>query len=163
MESDLDAARAVLDSGPLHYFKEWPGVGFEKGRPGVYSIWRESQLIYIGMSWQDGTFVDGAPGLFGRLKSHASGRRSGDQFNVYICDRYVVPELTKEQRNELRAGARILDGLTHDFICSHLAYRVWIAPDGKTARAVELILRSEGLAVGGRPQLNPGSAALPNT
>ena len=38
---------------------------------------------------------DEAKWLWTRLGSHASGRRSGDQFNVYICDRFVVPALTR--------------------------------------------------------------------
>lgn len=162
MQSEVDTARAELRSGELHSFSEWPPVDIERGRPGVYAIWRGDQLTYIGMSWQDSLVAVGAPGVLGRLKSHASGRRSGDQFNIYICDRFVVPELTETQRTELRSGARILDGLTRDFICSHLAFRVWIAPDGNTARRVELILRSEGLGEAGTPQLNPGPPLLPN-
>ena len=42
----------------------------------------------------------------GRLKSHASGRRSGDQFCIYICDRFVVPTLTGEELAALAAGDR---------------------------------------------------------
>ncbi len=35
-------------------------------------------------------------GLWGRLNSHASGRRSGDQFYVYVADRLVLPRLAPE-------------------------------------------------------------------
>ena len=34
-----------------------------------------------------------AKDVFGRLASHASRRRSGDLFCVYLCDRFVDSEL----------------------------------------------------------------------
>ena len=58
---------------------------------GCYSIWRDEQLVYVGVA---GRALDpakvatlrlkkGRPrGLYYRLKSHASDRRSGDQFCV---------------------------------------------------------------------------------
>jgi hypothetical protein len=48
-----------------------------------------------------------ARGLWTRLNAHASGRRSGDQFCVYICNRFVVPELTPSQQRELAAGTPV--------------------------------------------------------
>jgi hypothetical protein len=120
----------------------------------VYSIWRENELEYIGMSWRDVTVTNGARGVFGRLSSHASGRRSGDQFNVYICDHYVVPDLSEDQRQQLRNGERLLDQLTKSYIAENLSYRVWIAPNGETARVIENALRLEGLN-GQKPKLNP--------
>jgi hypothetical protein len=73
----------------------------------VYTIWRDGQFVYVGMSGrgaqpEDFTVVPGQPpggakGLWTRLNSHASGRRSGDQFNLYICDRFIVPVLTPSQ------------------------------------------------------------------
>ena len=45
--------------------------------PGVYAVWEGPALLYVGMS---GT-------LPSRLRAHASGRRSGDQFCVYVADR----------------------------------------------------------------------------
>jgi hypothetical protein len=107
------------------------------------------------MSWRDAAVTERASGVFGRLRSHASGRRSGDQFNIYICDRFVVPDLTEEQLGRLRNGDRLLDRMTRAFISEHLSYRVWLAPDGATARTVELALRREGLPDWGLPELNP--------
>jgi hypothetical protein len=47
---------------------------------------------------------EGAPkGLWTRLNSHASGRRAGDQFNVYICDRFIVPVLMPDQQRDIDA------------------------------------------------------------
>jgi len=34
--------------------------------------------------------------LYTRLRSHASGRRSGDQFCIYVADRFVLPTLSQE-------------------------------------------------------------------
>jgi hypothetical protein len=64
--------------------------------------WRGAELIYAGMSGQGAQSEDFVArpdqptkvlGLWTRLNSHASGRRSGDQFNIYICDRFIVPAL----------------------------------------------------------------------
>jgi hypothetical protein len=62
---------------------------------GVYSVWENGRLIYVGMSGRGLAAEDidapdepvKAKGLWTRLDSHASGRKSGDQFCVYICDR----------------------------------------------------------------------------
>jgi hypothetical protein len=45
-----------------------------------------------------------AKGLWTRLNSHASGSRAGDQFNVYICDRFIVPALTAVQQRDIGQG-----------------------------------------------------------
>jgi hypothetical protein len=68
-----------------------------------------------------------AMGLWTRLNSHASGRRSGDQFNVYVCDRFVVPALTPGQQRQI---------------------------DGTTVLAAERAVRAGCLAAG-KPFLNP--------
>ena len=35
-------------------------------------------------------------GLFDRLASHATGYRSGDRFNIYIGDLFVLPNLSSD-------------------------------------------------------------------
>jgi hypothetical protein len=152
--ADLDEVTIALSAGPIRRFIDWPPSDLVIGKPGVYSIWNGDELVYIGMAWRDISLNQKALGLFGRLRSHASGRRSGDQFNIYVCDRYVVPSLGPEEMRRLSEGERFLDGLTRDFIADHLAYRIWIAPDGATARSVELMLRAQGLE-GKLPTLNP--------
>jgi hypothetical protein len=96
-----------------------------------------------------------AAGVFGRLKSHAGGRRSGDQFAIYICDRFVIPTLTQEEMNALSGSERLLDARTREYIAEHLSYRVVITRDGPAARALEWLVRKEGLPRSGRPQINP--------
>jgi hypothetical protein len=81
-----------------------------------------------------------------------SGR--GDQFNVYVCDRFVGPALTPGQQREIADGRLLLDQMTRSFIREHLGYRCAIHPDGTTALAAERAVRAGGLAAG-KPFLNP--------
>jgi hypothetical protein len=62
--------------------------------------------IYCGMSGREFEKAAGKVkyGLFTRLASHASGRLSGDQFCVYIANRFVVPFLKQEQFVQFAPG-----------------------------------------------------------
>ena len=155
MESNVDLAAVALSNGPRHRFSDWPVAEVPFGPAGVYAIWADGSLLYIGMSWRDHREDPRAKGVHSRLASHASGRRSGDQFNVYICDHFVIPKLAHDQLQDLRDGKRILDQLTKGYIRTHLEFSVWIAPGGQTARDVEHELRATGLPQFGRPLLNP--------
>jgi hypothetical protein len=97
-----------LFRGEATPFSSWPAPGLPQDAPGVYTIWRGTEFIYAGMSGN----------LFERLRSHASGRRAGDQFCVYVCDRLVVPGLPKVDLEALAAGRLSLDSKTCDFIQS---------------------------------------------
>jgi hypothetical protein len=98
-----------LETGPLHRFEEWPNELVPKRAAGVYTVWEGDRLLYVGMSGramtaEDLEVSDGgrvvAKGLWTRLNAHASGHRSGDQFCVYICDRFVVPESSLHRSSE---------------------------------------------------------------
>lgn len=152
-----------LAAGPLFRFADWPNEQVPRRAAGVYTVWREDALIYAGMSGRGAQQEDfvahsgqlaGAKGLWTRLNSHASGRRSGDQFNVYICDRFIVPALTPGQQREIGQGRLLLDQMTKAFIHEHLSYRFSIHRDGAQALAVERAVRSGSLPAG-RPYLNP--------
>jgi hypothetical protein len=131
----------------------------EKGPPGVYSIWRNDTFVYVGMSWREPTPTSSgnSPGLWGRLNSHASGRRSGDQFCIYICDRFVLPELTPVDLREIVQGNVSLDVITKNYVRNHLNYRYVTTKTGAEARALEASIRSRGLPNAGKPFLNPSS------
>ena len=100
MTSDVRVALAELRNGPLYHFADWPNRAVPNGRIGAYTVWRDDQLVYVGMA---GRAMAAGPrdtsepaagkltGLRSRLNSHASGRRSGDQFCVYVFDRLVLP------------------------------------------------------------------------
>jgi hypothetical protein len=112
-----DARRAAtvgavneLQAGPAFRFADWPSDQVPRRAAGVYTVWRAAELIYAGMSGrgaQAEDFVDrpdrpeAAMGLWTRLNSHASGRRSGDQFNIYVCDRFIIPALTPAQQRDI--------------------------------------------------------------
>ena len=68
-------------------------------------------------------------GLRDRLRSHAAGRRSGDQFCVQVADRLVLPDLTLEQIADIADGRVAFDPLVRDYIHRHLAYRYFAFVD----------------------------------
>lgn len=155
---------ARLDSGPLFRFADWPNPEVPQVAAGVYTIWQADRLIYVGMSGRSLTTEHIAThrlekskkkrGLSTRLNSHARGRRSGDQFCVYVADRLVLSQLTPEQIVEIGAGRLALDALVCQFIHEALSYRFAEAPDGQTARAWEAAIRAGALQAG-PPLLNP--------
>jgi hypothetical protein len=153
-----------LETGPLFRFTDWPNENVPRRAAGVYTIWRADQLVYVGMSGRGAQREDfvassddtarQAKGLWTRLNSHASGRRSGDQFNVYVCDRFVVPVLTAHQQHQIGAGQLLLDQTTKQFIHDQLGYRYAVVADGAQALALEREVRAGKLRAG-RPFLNP--------
>lgn len=152
-----------LQDGPLFAFADWPDDRVPRRAAGVYTVWRGEQLIYAGMCGrgaQQEDFVappgQNAPakGLWTRLNSHASGRRSGDQFNIYICDRFIVPALTPAQQHDIAIGQLLLDQMTRTFIRANLGYRFQMYRSGAEALEVERAVRSGSLPAG-RPLLNP--------
>ena len=87
---------------------------------------------------------NGKLGPWGRLNSHASGRRSGDQFCVYVHDRLVLPML-HNRFHELADGSLKLDHATRDYIRGQLGFR-WIEMiSGAEAERVERQIRKEPL------------------
>lgn len=94
-----------LELGLFYRFSEWPVAAVPRHAAGVYTVWEsDGRLTYVGMAGRaaDANTVarweshSARPrGLWGRLNSHASGRRSGDQFNVYVADRLVLPSITQ--------------------------------------------------------------------
>lgn len=160
--TDAESMSALV-TGPVFRFADWPNDQVPRRAAGVYTIWRQVEFIYVGMSGR-GAQADDFPstpdraekamGLWTRLNSHASGRRSGDQFNIYICDRFIVPALTPQQQHEIGSGQLPLDRLTRDYVREHLSYRFLACRDGAEALAMERAIRA-GQLPAGRPYLNP--------
>jgi hypothetical protein len=153
---------SALETGPPQRFSDWPNPSVPKVAAGVYSVWEQGRLIYVGMSGR-GLVVEDvdapdepvkAKGLWTRLDSHASGRRSGDQFCVYICDRFVVPSLSDEQQARIGDGVLSLDVLTKKHIREHFEYRYVTLGNGTDAFGLEREVQRGALAVG-KPFLNP--------
>jgi hypothetical protein len=160
---------ALLESGNIHWFSEWrpcvpsrcremecntqPCGNVPATGSIVYTIWgRDFSFIYVGMSGRKGN-RPGAGGPAERLKSHASGRRSGDQFCVYVADRFVMIKLAN-RLGEIADGSLSLDQETKLFIREQLGFR-WVAvPDHRAAHELEDRIRKGALAAG-VPLLNP--------
>jgi hypothetical protein len=152
-----------LSTGPLYRFADWPNPAVLNRSIGVYTVWHGKQLIYVGISGSavNATAEDGRGvvagrlrGLRSRLDAHASGRRSGDQFCVYVFDRLVLPTLGREQIEDAALGRLSLDGLTRKLIRDSLSYRFSLVADVETARTIERQIQREGLE-GQLPVLNP--------
>lgn len=152
-----------LQAGPVFRFADWPSDQVPRRAAGVYTVWQAAELIYAGMSGrgaQAEDFVarpgrpDVAMGLWTRLNSHASGRRSGDQFNIYVCDRFIIPGLTPAQQSDIGSGRLLLDQLTRTYIHDHLTFRFQVYRDRTAALAAERAIRAGSLPAG-RPHLNP--------
>ena len=161
-ESDLQEQLRALEAGPSHRFSDWPNPSVPKVAAGVYTVWEHGRLIYVGMSGRALTAEDidapdeptKAKGLWTRLDSHASGRRSGDQFCVYVCDRFVVPQLSAQQQAEIGEGRLSLDALTRKHIRDNFEYRYVTVGNGKDAFALERDVQRGALSIG-KPFLNP--------
>jgi hypothetical protein len=153
-QSDFDA----LATGPKYPFSgKWPHPDLLPFGAGVYTIWHsDGRFIYTGMSGRGTPVPRETPwGLHTRLKSHANGRRSGDQFCVYVADRFVLPILSQEDITAIAEGRHHMDALVRQYIHKNLFYRFVILPDGKAALALETAIKS-GKWEHGKPLLNPG-------
>jgi len=161
--ADDDPPLARLQDGPVFRFADWPNNKVPRRAAGAYTIWRDDELLYVGMSGRGAQAEDlvTVPGsdsktkrLWTRLDSHASGRRSGDQFNVYVCDRFIVPALTPGQQRDIADGKLLLDQLTKIYIRQHLSYRFAVYRSGRLALTAEQQARAGALPAG-QPYLNP--------
>jgi hypothetical protein len=90
-----------------------------------------------------------------RLQSDASGRRSGDQFCVYVTDRFVLSTLSQDDITAIASGRHQMDAFVRRYIHENLSYRFVILPDGTAAYTIEAAIKSGGWEHG-RPLLNPG-------
>jgi hypothetical protein len=53
MASDLHAALAELRDGRLYRFADWPNPAVPNGRTGVYTVWHDDRLVYVGMAGRE--------------------------------------------------------------------------------------------------------------
>src|SRR5215207_9658113 len=145
-----------LESGPLHRFADFESVAHELPQTGaaVYTIWDEAgALIYVGVS---GRQPGQRWGPWVRLRAHWRGRRSGDQFSIYVADHYVLPELARDQIEAIAADdpSLFVDDLVARVVRERFSFRVAIAPDYTAALSVERAVKAGELS-GRRPCLNP--------
>jgi hypothetical protein len=151
---------ADLADGIAYSFSEWPNSAVPTFGAGVYMIWhKDGRFVYVGMSGRgitaDTIHRNTPQGIYTRLQSHASGRRSGDQFCIYVADRLVLPTLSQDDIRAIASGRHQMDAFVRRYIHESLSYRFVLVPDGSAAYAVEKTIK-RGEWEHGRPLLNPG-------
>ena len=163
MARSLERELSALEYGSIWRFSDWPNSEIPMVAAGTYTIWERDRLLYVGMSGRGESAEQIAQrkasgqrrwGLFDRLGSHASGRRSGDQFCVYVCDRLVLPGLSASDIEGVASGEILLDQRTQAYIRDALTYRFAETLDAATAMELEDRVK-RGALDSGPPFLNP--------
>ena len=128
-----------LSSAPAYSFANWPNPSVPTFGAGVYTIWNnDGRFIYVGTSGRGITAETNRRntprGIYTRLHSHASGRRSGDQFCVYVADRLVLPTLSQEDIDAIASGRHQMDAFVRRHIHESLCYRFVMLPRSGATR-----------------------------
>ena len=147
-----DLSSLFDNSVPPISFSEDPINHIPKTGSIIYSVWdKDDNFIYIGISGLQKQLDKRNP--LKRMRAHASGRRSGDQFCVYIHDFYVISQLVELGSYTPSRGA--LDKLTKDYIHQNLSYRfVSFQSDDSDAIVRDLEKKIQSGAFGITPILN---------
>lgn len=139
----LESYVTRLTEAPRHPFAALERSCIPPIAAGVYAIsTRDRSLLYVGMAGRGKTSEDLAAairptGLANRLRSHLNGRRSGDQFAVYVADHTILPTLTPDVVNGIASGDVALDDLVSEHVRRNLWFQYVVTPDGATATALE--------------------------
>jgi len=144
-----------LTTGNIHWFSDWPTGEMPRKGAVVYTIWNKDFLfIYAGMSGRGLTEASkqSGKGPFGRMESHANGRRSGDQFCVNVADRLLLPFL-HNRLHEIASGDLSIDALNKAYIRDNLGFRWASVESSSEAFKIEKMLKL-GHAGGQKPLLN---------
>ena len=152
-----------LSIAPLHRFADWPNKSIPFVAAGVYAIYdNDNRFLYAGMAGASLTPSRTAEllaikgrysGLYDRLNSHASGYRSGDRFNIYICDLFVLKNLSSQQIEAISTSNLSLDSLNKTYIRNELSYR-YLVTDYSVARELEDYIQRNGIDEC-KPFINP--------
>ena len=104
----------------------------------LYTVFRDQkEFIYVGIGGLSGKTVK-ERNPRSRIIQHSQGRRSGDQFCIYIQDFYVIPSLIGKSY-EPKKG--YLDALTKEFIKSRLTYRYIVIQSDDSDKVVRRLER----------------------
>jgi hypothetical protein len=150
-----------LANSELLAFSNWPNDKIPDVCSGVYAIYDSGEsLLYVGMAGAGLTpknaekkkTLGKRSGLVDRLNSHAGGQRSGDRFNIYIADLFVMPSLSPEQISSIADQHQSFDNLIREYIRLNLYYRFLETPYG-AVRSLETELRTNGIH-GQLPSIN---------
>jgi hypothetical protein len=142
-----------LANSSLYYFRDWKDNNIPSVCAGVYAIYdRHGNFIYIGMAGADLSQEridfkianNKKSGLRSRLASHSSGYRSGDQFNIYIGDIYVLNQLAQSDITAISKREMSFDFFIKNYIQKNLSYRYLITKNTE-ARCLESYIQSFGI------------------
>ena len=112
---------SALFTGPSVKFSEEPRNHVPDKGSIIYTVWdNNDKFIYVGIAGTQKSLDKRSP--ISRMRSHKSGRRSGDQFCVYVHDMFVIPEVVKGGTYE-PSHRGLLDKLTQEYIQENLSYR----------------------------------------
>ncbi len=126
-----------LLEGTLHWFADWPVRLVPSTGSIVYMICDcAGDFVYVGLAGKSAASPSKSKGPFGRLVSHANRCRSSDQFNVYVCDRFVLPRI-HTRILEIAAGTLSLDQLTRESILTELGFRFMVVASPSQAFLTE--------------------------
>ena len=157
----VDEYVASLAAAPLCRFFDWPNSAIPRVCAGVYAVYdRDGRFIYIGMA--GALLTESAiekkkktgrkSGLFDRLNAHVSGYRSGDRFNIYIGDLYVLGRLSQLQIQQISTGKSEFDAFIKKYIRDELSYRYLELPNA-VVRELEDYIKIKGIN-GELPSIN---------
>ena len=120
----------------------------------IYTVFLDkTEFIYVGIGGLSGKTVrDRNPRS--RILQHTQGRRSGDQFCIYIQDFYVIPSLMGKPYKPVKG---YLDRLTKDFIQARLTYRYAVLQTDNSDKEIRALEREIQAGKHGNPlpTLNP--------
>ena len=115
-----DLSKLFDEQYPTIKFSEDPKDHLPPKGSIIYTVFNKGgEFIYVGIAG-----IQKLPekrSSISRMMSHRSGRRSGDQFCVYVHDVFVIPELVKKGTYAPSRG--LLDRLTKEYIQQNLSYR----------------------------------------
>ena len=114
----------------IHHIPEYGSI--------LYAVFLDNkEFIYVGIGGLSGKSVK-ERNPRSRIIQHAQGRRSGDQFCIYIQDFYVIPTIINKTY-EPKKG--YLDTLTKEFIQSRLTYRYLVVQTEDSDKVVRRLER----------------------
>jgi hypothetical protein len=119
----------------------------------IYTVFLDAtEFIYVGIGGLAGKTVQERKPR-SRLLQHTQGRRSGDQFCIYIQDFYVIPTLIGTDHVPVKG---YLDKLTKQFIQTRLSYRYVVVQTDDSDKVVRRLERDVQAGAMGypKPKLN---------
>ena len=125
----------ALEHGQLFWFADWRVAACRgPAHSSIRSGTGPASSSTSGLAGRGETSAVRGFGPFGRLASHASGRRSGDQFCVYVCDRLVLPAV-QDRIDDITAGTLSVNRATRNYVRAELGFRMAKASAAGTSSA----------------------------